>query len=233
MIRWFDLVGAVMFGILLACVLAVTGCDRSQVQDLADAKAGAMAYQQESDPAKRATIADGVVAHLLAGLEQYPLLPNPSASPTEIRSDPAAYATSGAKAQADPMPYVPEHHEQPKPKPPGFWERLRSSGSWLMDSGILIGAICGVVWLMFAIAGWLKWAPTGILWRVASSMFPPIARIGTLWGGASAALGGALTWLADYWWAVTMIAMAVGVVVLWDHWRQVKAWWSKRLAQKP
>lgn len=213
---------------VILCMLVLAACDRTQVQDLADAKAGAMAYQQESDPAKRALIADGVIARLLAGLEQYPLLPKPSSTPAQIRADPTAYAASGAQAQADPQPYVPEHHKQPEPKSPGFWERLRKSGAWLMDSGMLIGAVCGVIWLMFAVAGWLKWAPAGMLWRVASAVFPPIARIGTLWGGASAALGGALTWLADFWWAVALIALATGGVVLWDHWRQVKAWWAKR-----
>ena len=208
----------------------LAGCGRSQVDDLASAKAGAMAYQQESNPAVRAAIAQGVIGHLLAGLEAYPLLPRPSQTPSEIRRDPAAYAAAGEKAQAEPQPYVPEHHEQPKPKPPGILERLRAKAGLFLDTGLMIGGICTILMAVFWLADWLRWAPVGIVWRVwrVASAFAPVARIGALWGAASAALGAALTWLADYWWAVLLVAVAVAGVVAWAHWRDLRRWLAAR-----
>lgn len=216
--------------ILTVAILLLAGCGRSQVDDLANAKAGAVAYLQEHDPVKRALIAQGAMAYLLAGLESYPLLPKPDKTPAEIRADPAAYAAAGEEAQADPQLYVPEHHEQPKPKPPGILDRLRSAAGTLLDTGLMIGAICAVAAVVFWLADWLKWVPTGwvgFVWRIASS-FAPLARIGATWGAASASIGAALTWLADWWWAVALVAVAALGVVAWTHWRQIRVWLARR-----
>jgi hypothetical protein len=224
--------GLVGWLLLVAAVMWACGC-RSQVDDLAMAKAGAIAYQAEANPAVRATIADGVMGHLLAGLDQYPLLPKPSSTPSEIRADPAAYAAAGEKAQADPQPYAPEHHEQPKPKPPGILDRMRAWAATFLDTGLMIGGVCAILVAVFWMADWLKWAPTGfigIAWRFASAIFPPLARIGALWGGFSAALGAALTWLADWWWAVLLVAVVCGGLVAWAHWRDIRRWLAKRRA---
>lgn len=221
----------VIVALLLAGLIILSSCGgHRQVQHLADAKAGAMAYQQESDPARRAQIADGVIAHLLAGLENYPLLPKPTRTPAEIRADPLAYAQAGAAAQADPPPYEPDDHLQPEVKPPGVLARLRSVAGTMLDWGMIAAAIGGVVWGAYVVASWLGWSPAGLLWRIISSVGVPVARIAALWGSGSAILGAAGIWLADWWWVVLLIVIAVVGVVVWVHWCDVTAWLQRRRA---
>lgn len=232
-LAWIDRnVGVVIVAaLLLAVALFLAGCGgRRQVQDLSDARAGALAYQQEPDPARRAQIAEGVMGHLLAGLEGYPLLPKPTHTPREILTDPAAYAEAGAAAQADPQPYVPDDHQQPEPKPPGVLDRLRTVAGTLLDWGLIAAAIGGVVWGAYLFASWLGWSPAGMIWRLLCAVGVPVARIAALWGSAAAALGAAGTWLADWWWVVALTALAVGGIVVWVHWRDVTAWLQRRRA---
>jgi hypothetical protein len=221
-----------LLAILLAVALAIallSGCDRSQVQDLSDAKAGAQAYLREPDPERRTQIAEGVMAHLLAGLEQYPLLPLPTRSPAQIRADPAAYRAAGEAAQADPQPYRAEDHPTSEPTKPGPFERLAGVGESLLRWGLPIGALAASLLLGLWVAKTFGiGAGTWLLRLLLSPLVTPLLRLAALWGTASAALGAALTWLAAWWWAVVAVVLLVGGVLAWVHWRDLRAWWRGR-----
>lgn len=224
-------------GIILACalllagLLLLVGCGRRQAQDLADAKAGAMAYQQEPDQERRAQIATGVTGHILAGLDQYPMLPPPTLTPTQIRSDPLAYAVAGEQAQADPQPYRPEDHPAPVPPTPGPIDRLAAYGDLLLRWGMIVGGIAGALVLGLALAKTLGiGAGTWLLRLLLSPVIAPVLRLAALWGTGAAVVGAALTWLAAWWWAVLLVAVVVGVVVAWVHWHDIRAWWRRRKA---
>lgn len=237
-LAWLDRNAGRILGIALvlgalAALLLLTGCGRRQVQDFSDAKAGAIAYQQEPDPERRAQIAAGVMGYLLAALEQYPLLPLPTRTPAEIRADPAGYAADGEQAQADPQPYRAEDHPTPQPPKPGPLDWLRAYGETVFRVGLWLGTAAVVAWSVIVVARWLGWAPTWRIARWALGMLLPVARLAALWGAASTATGAALVWLADWWWAVLLVAVLAAAGVAWAHWRDIRAWWLRRMAVRP
>ena len=221
--RWLQIILA-----LLIAAVALAGCGRTGMRDLADAREGARAYQLETDPVRRAMIAEGALGYLLAGLNGYPL-PAPSRTAALIRAQPAAYAKGGRAAEADPLPYVaPPAAGAP---PAGVLARFTYWGGFLLDSGLLLGALGCIVLLLLGLGRWLTWMPTGVLgfiWQALNAVGGPLARIAALWGGASVAVGAALTWLAAWWWAVALVALAVGAFLVWDHWRAIRRWLKAR-----
>jgi hypothetical protein len=217
--------------VILAALIAATalaGCGRTGLRDLADAREGARAYQLETDPVRRAMIAEGALGYLLAGLNGYPL-PAPSRTAALIRAQPAAYAKGGRAAEADPLPYVaPPAAGAP---PAGVLARFTYWGGFLLDVGLLIGALGGIILVLLKAGRWIGWIPTlpaSLFWRLIDALAAPLARLAALWGGASVALGAALTWLAAWWWAVALVALAVGAFLVWDHWRAIRRWLKAR-----
>lgn len=205
--------------------LALAGCARGQLELIADLRAAAQAHQAETDPAKRDTIATGVMAGILAALDKWEGLPQPARTPAEIRADPAGFADGMLAAQADPPADEPK--QGPPAPPPGVLDRLRSAGDWLLTTGLMIAGVGGIVWLIFAVTGWLKWAPTGLIglaWGFLRWIGLPVAQVGAWWGAASAGIGAALVWLADWWWAVAIVAAVCIGGVTWWQWRKVCAW---------
>lgn len=225
----------IRLAVILCTVLWLCGwsaCRPSYRQAAADAKAGIEAARMEQDAAKRALIMQGVADRVYAMLNSIDDLPAPTATAVEIQADPEAYASAGAKVAADPPKLDTLTDETPEP---GVWDKIRARGSWLLDSGLMIGGIGAIVLIIFAVCGWLKYAPTGLIWRFISAAFPPLARFAALWGGASAATGSALVWLADYYGIVIAVAMVCGGVAVWFNWKDlVKMWraWRAR-AVKP
>ena len=198
--------------VLCAALMVLPGwsCkDRTQVQDLSDAIAGAKAYQQEPDPKVREQIARGVIA-FLASLEQNPLLPAPTHTPAEIRADPATYAEAGEAAQADPKPYV----APPAPDSgSGSLDMMRQRGESFLDWGLWLGGpALALMFILFLFNkfGW-TWGGWIIRW-LAGPILRPIINLVALWAPATAVIGAAMRWLADWWWAVALIAVAVGGV---------------------
>jgi hypothetical protein len=193
----------------LALVL-IPGCtSRRQVELVADARAGAQALQAEQDPGKRALIAAGLAATVIAATEQVPDLPKPKATASEIRSDPAAFAKAAEKAQADPPPFVPA--DQPPPRGPGPVAILSDIGARALSIGAW-AALAGVVALLLRFVPW--WGiGTLFSWGPLSTLAGLSASTGTF----ATVAGAAAMWMADYLWIVVLVSVVAGIGVAVYH----------------
>src|SRR6185369_16935737 len=211
--------------VCLGC-LVLTGCGpRKWAQDAADANAGAEAFQSAdqpgADPAKLLEIARGVVAHVRSVLANLPSLPKPTHSPAQIQADPAAYHTAGVEAQEKPAPYAAP--PPPAPADPTFADRLRAWGDRFAHWGLMVGGIGGALSLLGWVYGLFGWTFLGWVGRLLFAPFlTPVFRLAASLGGASAAIGAALLWLADWWWAIVLVAVAVGVAVALFHLKDLR-----------
>jgi hypothetical protein len=173
---------------------------------LADARAGSQAYQAEVDPAKQAVIATGLASTVIAATANVPSLPPPAMTAQQIQADPAAYAKSGEKAQANPPPYVPD--DQPAPRP-GPADILRDIGEQALRWGTW-AAIAGIVALLLRFVPWwgigaiFSWGPLSTIAGLSASL-----------GSAATVTGTAAMWLSGYLWlVVAAVALsAVGVAI--------------------
>jgi hypothetical protein len=205
---------------LVVMLLGGCGTER-QVQALADAKVGAEAYRAESDPAKRAVIAAGMADAILGGLANYPGLPSPSATVSELQADPGSYAASCATYAADPPPFNPgDLPSPPGPTPPS---RLAEIGDAVLTWGgiaLALGAVLSLVGLAS------KWFPLGWVGSVLTSpILAPLTRLATSLGGCGVIVGAALSWLSAWLWAVVLACVLAGAGAAIYHRRGiVKAW---------
>lgn len=180
--------------ICILLVLALAGCGRHLPECISDLGAGATAYHQETDPARKATIADGLAAGILGVTSHIPALPDPEMSPEAIRSDPSSYRDAMMDVQADPPQY-----ELPAPPPPSPVDQLTQIGSTMVFWGGILGAVA----LVFLIVSCTPWGAVLL-------PFVGIIRMAVSAGTASAIVGAAMVWLAPYlWWVVALCVIGV------------------------
>lgn len=180
--------------LLVPLLLIVSGCDRTLPEAIADLKAGAVAYQQEPDPAKKAVIADGLAAGIVGVTENMPTLPEPEMVPEDIRADPSEYRDAMMGVQDAPPEYL-----LPAPPAPSPVDQLTQIGSTMVKWGGILGAVA----LVFLIVSGTPWG--GVL-----VPFVGIIRIAVSAGTASAIVGAAMVWIAPYlWWAVAIVLIGV------------------------
>lgn len=203
--------------IILAMLVVFAGCAaRHQLEEVADAAAGAKAYQAEADPVKRATIAIGLAAHVLAATANVPGLPAPALTSAEIQADPDAYADAGLEAQEDPPPFVAEDQPAPGPSPSTI---LREIGATALRWGAW-GAIAGIVALLLRFVPWwgigavFSWGPLTTIAGVSASI-----------GSFSTIAGSAAMWMADYLWIVALVTALSAAGVAAFHWPQIRKAW--------
>jgi hypothetical protein len=212
--------------LLLLAVLALASCgDRAWPQRAADLRAAALAAGQAKDATTCDRILRALAADVVALTATMPGLPAPTWTPDEITADPEPYAAS----TADPAPaYQPP--APPKPPGPSPAERLRQLGDRVLVWGGIAAAI-GAALLLVGVAG--RFLPLGWVGSlVASPVVAPLARLAASLGGASVAIGAAMSWLADWLWLVVLVGVLTGVVVAWFHRRGLAAAWRKILAVK-
>ena len=183
--------------VLVGFLLALSACGRSQLELIPDARAGAQAYQQETDPVKREQIANGLATLVIAATENIPALPDPGMTVAEIRADPAEFVEQAQDAAEEPPPYEGMPVEAPRPS-----DQLTGIGSTMVTVGGWTGAIA-IVLLLVSLTPWGAWL------RIAgvASVIRLIASTGT----GSALVGSAMVYLAPYWWlAVALVALGIG-----------------------
>lgn len=180
--------------LLVPLLLVVSGCDRTLPEAIADLKAGAIAYQQEPDPVKKAVIADGLAAGIVGVTEKMPALPGPEMPPAAIMEDPYEYRDMMADVQEAPPEY-----KLPSPPPPNPVDQLTELGSTMVKWGGILGAVAIVLWLA-------SLTPYGAFLSVGISFI----RLGVSIGTASAMVGAAMVWVAPYLWVAVALS-CVGV----------------------
>lgn len=181
--------------VALILLIALAGCDRSLPEAIADLKAGAVAYQQESEPAKKAIIADGLAAGIIGVTENMPMLPEPVMGPEDIRSDPSEYRDAMMDVQSAPPEY-----KLPAPPTPDPVNVLTEIGNTMTFWGGILGALSIVLWLA-------SLTPYGAFLSAGVSFI----RLGISIGTASAMVGAAMVWIAPYLWvAVVLTAAGMG-----------------------
>lgn len=199
-----------MRSLLVIALLCLSACSRSQLEVAADTRAGAIAYQAETDPAKRAVIADGIAAGVIATTENLPGLPDPEMTPDEIRSDPEVYRDDMLDQQEDPPEY----------EPPPVGDRpadvLTEVGNTMTFWGAWVGGIAALLLVVGAV---------GLGGAVlASPMVISIIRVAASMGTGSAIVGSGMVWLAPYWWAVVaLVALGIGFY----HRKGLMKYWNK------
>lgn len=198
-----------MRSLLIIALLCLSACSRSQLEVAADTRAGAVAYQAETDPAKRAVIADGIAAGVIATTENLPGLPEPEMTPDEIRSDPSSYRDDMMDAKEDPPAY------EPPPSGERPADQLTDIGNTMTFWGGWAGAL-SVLLLLVGLTPWGAWL-----------RFPAILgiiRLGASLGTGSAIIGSGMVWLAPYWWAVVaLVALGIGFY----HRKGLMKYWNK------
>jgi hypothetical protein len=206
----------------LLCVLLMSSCDRTSPETLADARAGAIAYQQEGDHGKRDAIGRGMAGHVLAATEGAPL-PQPAKTPDEIRADPADYANAGDAVHAKPPVYEPP---APPPKPgPSPADQLRELGRHVLWWGGIAAAV-GLALVGVGLAG--RFLPLGwVANLVAGPIVAPLARVAASLGSASVVIGAAMSWLAAWLWAVVLAVVLVAAGLAWWHRKDLAAAWRR------
>lgn len=175
-------------------LLVFTGCDRTLPESIANLNAGAVAYQQETDPAKKSVIADGLAAGIVGVTENMPALPEPGMPPAAIMEDPYEYRDMMTDVQESPPEY-----QLPSPPPPNPVDQLTQIGSTMVFWGGILGAVA----LVFLIVSCTPWG-TGL------ARFAGILRLAVSTGTSSAIVGAAMVWLAPYlWWVVALCVIGV------------------------
>lgn len=183
-----------MIWLLAPLIVLLSACGRTLPGYISDLHAGAIAYQQEPDPARKAVIADGLAAGIIGVTSNIPALPYPEMSPDAIRADTSAYRDAMMDVQEDPPPY-----ELPAPPPPSPVDQLTQIGSTMVKWGGILGAVA----LVFLIV-------SGTPWGAVLLPFVGIIRIAVSAGTASAIVGAAMVWLAPYlWWVVALCVIGV------------------------
>ena len=202
--------------VTLAILMLISGCRRDQRELVADARAGAQAYQAEREPAKRALIADGLAATIIAASEEIPSLPIPKQTPAEIMSDPVSYADAGKEAQADPPPYVPADQPAPRPSPIAILSDIGATalriGAWCAIAGAVALLLRFVPW--WGIGSIFSWGPLSTLAGMSFSL-----------GSFATVTGAATMWLADYLWIVVLVSVVSGIGVAFYHRREIRKAW--------
>jgi len=212
--------------VTLGIVLLPLGCKgRYWSQRAADIRAAAQAAGQAQDQTTCDRILRALAADVLALTASMPGLPASTWTPAEIAADPEPYAS----ATADPAPaYQPP--APPKPPGPSPAERLRQLGDRILVWGGIAAAVGAALLLVGAAGRFLPLGWVGSL--IASPVVSPLARLAASLGGASVAIGAAMSWLADWLWLVVLVCAMASAVVAWVHRRGLISAWRKVAAVK-
>jgi hypothetical protein len=209
----------------MLAALLLTGCgSRAWVQVAADARAISLAMSQTSDAAARAKLAAALGANVLAMTEPITDLPAPTWTPTELCADPDLPAKATAASLETPPRY-----EAPPPPPPSPADRLRKLGDHVLWWGGLAAAIGAA---LLAVGFLARWVPMGwIGWLLTSPIVSPIARLAASLGSASVVIGAAMSWLADWLWAIVLAGVVGLAIVAIVHRNDIRKAWRKLWAK--
>lgn len=209
--------------VTLGIVLLMLGCgDRAWPQRAADLRAAAQAAGQATDPTTCDRILRALAADVLALTASMPDLPAPTWTPAEIAVDPEPYAAAATEPAPAYQPPAPP--KQPGPTPA---ERLRQLGDRILVWGGIAAAV-GAALLLVCVAG--RFLPLGWVGSLlASPVVAPLARAAASLGGASVAIGAAMSWMADWLWLVVLVCFLAAGVVIYVHRRAIAAAWRRGL----
>ena len=194
--------------IVFFTIAVLFGCGHRQAQVIADARAGAQAYQQAPSDAQT-VIADSVAQNVIAATENIPDLPKPTQTPSEILASPSDYAKQAKVAAHSPPLYDP-----PSPvikATPILVRELESFGTWLIRIG--------------------EWTIAASLLIIGLSMWPivspflsivrPFMGEASVLGCLSLLIGAGLSWLGEHPWVIyvtgglALIVAAIRYRSLW------------------
>lgn len=198
--------------VALLIALLCYGCteDRKHMQVVADSRAAAELLSGSSvqDPALRDKIVKGLVLNVIAATSNIPDLPPPTAAPMAIAADPDSYLKSAEASAASPPPYVAEDIPRTGPSAP---EIVRNIGRDLLYWSAWVGCI-GIVILVVGAFGMGGAA-------LANPVVFTVIKLAASMGSAGMVVGGAMTWLADYFWLVVLACTlsAIGVAIYHRH----------------